>query len=230
MNEQQVKARAGGGATLDQWMPVLLFLGFYNIVNIEMAVIASTIWSIKAAVTRHRRGLKIGMMLPTVTGYLLMRGGVTIAADRGWVDFGISTEGVYFGIGFATKILIGLVLALTIIRGRSFMAWIVERVLNLPDGMAQDPRYISAMAMATWFIVAFEILTAIWDIYLYNNTGVNAFIITRYGVNFILSFVSIMGGLIYIDRKLRPIPGYLGLPTMLGDSPLVRSKPTLPTD
>ena len=212
------KPRFGGGGTLDQTMPVLLFLGFYNLVSIEAAVVASTIWSFKAAVSRRRRGLNIGLMLPSVTAYLLLRSAVTIAAERELVDFGVSTEAVYFGIGFATKILVGVVLAITIFRGRSFMAWIAERLLRLPDGLAQDQRFVRTMAMATWFIVAFEILTAVWDIYLYNNTGVNLFVLTRFGVNFVLGFIAITAGLIYIDHKLQPIPGYPGITELLQKS------------
>ncbi len=218
------KPRFGGGGTLDQLMPVLLFLGFYNFVSIEAAVVASTIWSFKAAVSRRRRGLNIGLMLPSVTAYLLLRSAVTIAAERELIDFGISTEGVYFGIGFATKILVGVVLAITIFRGRSFMAWIAQRLLPLPEGMAQDRRFVRTMATATWFIVAFEILTAVWDIYLYNNTGVNLFVLTRFGVNFALGFIAITAGLIYIDHKLQPIPGYPGLTELLQKSSIVPDK------
>lgn len=223
-NPARKKRRLGGGGTLDQTMPVLLFLGFYNMVSIEAAVVASTLWSFKAAVSRRRRGLNIGLMLPTITIYLILRSAVTIAAERDLVDFGISTEAVYFGIGFATKILVGVVLAVTILRGRSFMAWIAERLLPLPDGMAQDQRFVRTMATATWFIVAFEILTAIWDIYLYNNTGVNLFVLTRFGVNFILGFICITAGLLYIDHRLQPIPGYPGLTELLQMSAVVPDK------
>ena len=226
------RPRLGGGGTLDQMMPVLLFLGFYNVVSIEAAVVASTVWSIKAAVGRRRRGLNIGLMLPSITAYLIVRSAVAIAAERELVDFGISAEGVYFGISFATKILVGLVLAVTILRGRSFMAWVSERLLRLPDGMSQDQRFVRTMAMATWFIVAFEILTAIWDIYLYNNTGVNLFVLTRFGVNFILGFVCITAGLVYIDHRLQPIPGYPGLTELIQNSAIVpdKSKPSSEAD
>lgn len=223
------RKRFGGGGTLDQTMPVVLFLVFYNRVSIEAAVAASTIWSLKAAVSRRRRGLNIGLMLPAVTVYLILRSAVTIAAERELIDFGISTEAVYFGIGFATKILVGVVFATTIWRGRSFMAWVVDRFLGLPDGMSEDHRYIRTMATATWFIVAFEILTAIWDIYLYNNTGVNLFVLTRFGVNFILGFVAITGGLMYIDHKLQPIPGYPGLTELLQKSSIVPEKSKTPS-
>lgn len=226
--ETPPKARFRGGGSLDQMMPVLLFFGFYNLVSIEAAVIAATLWSFKAALSRHRRGLNIGLMLPTVTAYLILRSAVTIAAERDLIHFGISTEAVYFGIGFATKILVGVVLAVTILRGRSFVAWGVERILRLPDGMAEDRRYKRTMAMATWFIVAFEILTAIWDIYLYNNTGVNVFLLTRFGVNFILGFVCITAGLMYVDHKLQSIPGYPGLPELLQRSSVGSGKSKAP--
>ncbi|MCY3851236.1 MAG: hypothetical protein OXF75_10615 [Acidimicrobiaceae bacterium] len=218
------RPRLGGGGTLDQLMPVVLFLGFYNVVSIEAAVVASTLWSFKAAVSRRRRGLNIGLMLPSVTAYLLVRSAVTIAAERELVDFGISTEAVYFGIGFATKALVGVVMAITILRGRSFMSWIAERLLRLPDGMAEDQRFVRTMATATWFIVAFEILTAVWDVYLYNNAGVNLFVLTRFGVNFTLGFIAITGGLMYIDHKLQPIPGYPGLTELLQKSHVVPAK------
>lgn len=224
------RPRLGGGGTLDQLMPVVLFLGFYNLVSIEAAVVAATLWSFKAAVSRRRRGLNIGLMLPSVTAYLLARSGVTIAVERELIDFGISTEAVYFGIGFATKILVGVVLAVTILRGRSFMAWIAERLLRLPDDMAQDQRFIKTMATATWFIVAYEILTAVWDIYLYNNAGINLFVLTRFGVNFTLAFIGITGGLMYIDHRLQPIPGYPGLTELLQRASIVPDKSKTPSE
>ena len=204
-----------GGSNLDQLMPVLLFLFFYNVVNIKAAVVASTIWSIKAGIGRRRRGLNIGWWLPGMALYLIVRSAVTIMVDEDIVDFGISPEAVYFGIGFVTKILIGLVLAVTIIVGPSFMAWIVPRVIRLPDGLEDHPRFVQTMATATWFIVAFEIITAAWDIWLYNNSGINLFVVTRFGVNFTVGFVAITAGLMYIDRRLDPIPSYPGLVDLL---------------
>ena len=212
------RKRLGGGSNLDQMMPVLLFLAFYNFVNIQAAVVASTVWSIKAAVGRKRRGLDIGWWLPGVMIYLILRSVVTILVDEDVVDFGISPEAVYFGIGFATKILVGLVLVATVVRGRSFMAWGIPKLLHLPDDLVADPRYRRAMATGTSLIAVFEILTAVWDIWLYNNSGVNLFLVTRFGVNFILGFLAITAGLIYIDRKLEPIESYPGLVELLESS------------
>lgn len=216
--ETTAPPRLTAGGNLDQLMPVLLFLVLYNTVNIQAAVVASTLWSIKAAVGRRRRGLEIGWWLPGVTLYLIVRTAVTIMADEELVDFGVSTEAVYFGIGFVTKILIGVALAATVLIGRPFLAWVVPKVVHLPEGLATDPRYFTTMATATWFIVVFEILSSVWDIWLYNNSGINFFVVTRFGVNFTVGFLAITAGLMYIDRKLDPIPSYPGLVELLENS------------
>jgi len=212
------------GSNLDQVMPVLLFLAFYNLVDIKAAVVASTLWSIKAAIGRRRRGLDIGLWLPGVTIYLILRSVITILVDEDVVDFGISPEAVYFGIGFVTKILIGVVLAVTVLVGRPFLSWVIPRAIPLDNDLVNDPRYTKTMGTATMFIVAFEILTAVWDIWLYNNSGVSFFVVIRSGVNFVLGFVAITGGLMYIDRKLDPIESYPGLVELLETSgPLSKS-------
>ncbi|MEZ5165940.1 MAG: hypothetical protein R2695_05405 [Acidimicrobiales bacterium] len=208
-----VSLRAGGN--LDQLIPVLLFLVLYNTIGIEVAVGAATAWSIKAAIGRRRRGLAIGWWLPVVTVYLILRSVVTILVEREVVDFGISSEAVYFGIGFATKIMIGLGLAVTVVVGRPFLATVIPKVIPLPRGLTAEPRFVRTMATATWFIVVFEIATAIWDIWLFNNSGVNLFLVTRIGVNFILGFVAITAGLMYIDRRLEPLDSYPGLVELL---------------
>lgn len=203
------------GSNLDQLMPVLLFLLFYNVVDIKAAVVVSTLWSIKAAIGRRRRGLDIGYWLPGVTVYLILRSVVTILVDEEIVDFGISSEAVYFGIGFVTKILVGVVLAITVFAGRPFLAWAIPKVLPLAPDLVADRRYRRTMGTATMFIVVFEIVTAVWDIWLYNNSGINLFLVTRFGVNFTVGFIAITGGLMYVDRKLDPIESYPGLVHLL---------------
>ena len=95
----------GWRSNLDQLMPVVLFLLFFNLDalrlawlnNIEIAIFAATAWSVKAAFSRRRRGLPIGAWLPVITGYLLVRAAVAISVERDLVVFGVSTEAVYFG-------------------------------------------------------------------------------------------------------------------------------------
>ncbi|NDH83873.1 MAG: hypothetical protein EBY65_03110, partial [Acidimicrobiia bacterium] len=137
-----------GGSNLDQLMPVVLFFVLFNTVGIIWAVLAATAWSIKAAVGRRNRGLAIGWWLPSVTTYLFARAAVTVAADRELIEFGISTEAVYFGIGFATKFLIGIAVAVTILIGKPLLSWAIPKAVRLPQELLVDPRYTRTMANA----------------------------------------------------------------------------------
>ena len=222
VNEVEISShepgRKGNGSTLDQYMPVLLFFALYNLVNIKAAVIASTLWSIKATISRRRAGLDIGWWLPSVTIYLILRSGVTILVDEEIVDFGISSEAVYFGIGFVTKFLVGLGFAVTVIIGKPFLVWALPKVVDLAPSVIESRAYVRAMANVTWLIVAFEWVSAAWDIWLFNNAGLNLFFLTRTGVNFVMSSIAITGALVYVDRKLGPLDEYPGLTQVLESS------------
>ena len=213
-----------GGSNLDQLMPVVLFIVFFNLVNTETAVIAATAWSIKAAVSRYRRGLPIGVWLPGITVYFMLRAGITIAVERDIVDFGVSSEAVFFGISIGTKILVGLVIAVTIIIGRPFLVWGIPKVVKLPEAVSSDPRYFTTLRNATWLIVVYELGSSIWDIWLFNHAGVNLFLVTRQVVNFIVAFVFITAALTYIDRRLDAIEEYPGLLEVLEQSGRVKSQ------
>jgi len=208
-------AGLGGGSNLDQIMPVVLFFVLFNTAGIIPAVLASTAWSLKAAWSRHQRGLGIGWWIPTVAVYLLVRAAITIAAERELIDFGISSEAVFFGIGFVTKFLIGIAVAITILVGKPVLAWAIPKVVDIPQAVINDPRYAKVMANATWLIVVYEVGSAIWDIWLFNNSGFNVFFLARGGVNFVISFGLIIIGLLYIDKGLEPIEEYPGITELL---------------
>ncbi len=218
MNNEPRPKLLEGGSNLDQVMPVVLFIVLFNIFNITVAVIAATAWSLKAAVSRRRRGLTIGWWLPTVTIYLIARSAITIMVEQEIVDFGISSKAVYFGIGFVTKILVGVGVAVTIFIGRPVLAWAIPKVVELHDDLLADPRYMRTMASATWLIVVYEIGSGIWDIWLFNNSGFNLFFLTRSVSNFVVSFVAISAGLMYIDHRLEPIETYPGIVEVLESS------------
>lgn len=211
-----------GGSSLDQLMPVLLFIGFYNLVDIKAAVVAATLWSIKAAVGRRRNGLAIGWWLPVVTVYLIIRSVVTILVDEEVLDFGVSPEAVYFGIGISTKLIIGTVVLGTILAGRPMLAWAIPKVVKLSDELIEEPRFGRTMTVATFVIVIWEYGSSAWDIWLYNNSGLNLFFLTRSAVNFGVSFVLITGTLMYIDRSLEHLDSYPGLTHILEESGRVR--------
>ena len=57
----------------------------------------------------------------------------------------------------------------------------------------------------------YEIATAVWDVWLYNRTSTNGFVLIRLGVSWVSGFVVIFGAIIYADASLRKIPGFAGL-------------------
>ena len=205
----------GWRSNLDQIMPVVLFLVFFNIDalqvaglnNIEVAIIAATAWSVKAAYSRRRRGLPIGAWLPVITGYLLVRAAISIAVERDLIDFGVSTEAAYFGIGIGTKMLVGLAAAATVIAGKPFALWAARRFLRLPDEVHENPTFVSTMRNVTWVITVYEVGSAVWDIWLYNSAGVNLFLVARQVVNFFAAFLLIFATLVYVDRRLSKTEG-----------------------
>ena len=222
--ETSRRAVWGWRSNLDQLMPVLLFLAFFNLdglrigwlSNIEVAIIAATGWSVKAAYSRRRRGLPIGAWLPVITGYLLVRAAVSIAVERELVDFGVSTEAVYFGIGIGTKMLVGVAAAVTVVAGKPFMLWVARRFVPLAETVLRDRGFVATMRNVTLVIVAYEIGSSVWDIWLYNNAGVNLFLLTRQVVNFVVAFLLIFVTLLYIDRRISKIDGCPNLTDLVG--------------
>ncbi len=213
----------GWRSNFDQFMPVVLFLVFFNfeslrvagLNNIELAILAASAWSVKAAYSRRRRGLPIGAWLPLITSYLLVRAGISIAVERDLVDFGVSTEAVYFGIGIGTKMLIGLAAAATVIAGKPAVMWAARRFLNLPEQVYDNPDFVTVMRNVTWVITFYEVGSSVWDFWLYNNASVNWFLVTRQGVNFFAAFLAILVTLIYIDRRFSKIEGCPRLPDLI---------------
>ena len=141
-----------------------------------------------------------------------------MAVERELVDFGISSEAVYFGIGFVTKFLVGIAVAVTILAGRPLLAWMIPKIVDLHQDVLDDPRYRRTMSNASWIIVVYECGSAIWDVWLFNNSGFNLFFLARSGTNFVASFLCITLGLLYIDRSLDPIDEYPGLTNVLENS------------
>ena len=206
----------GWRSNLDQFMPVVLFLVFYRLANTETAVLAATGWSVKAAYSRHRRGLPIGAWLPAITGYLMVRAAVSIAVEREMVDFGVSGEAVYFGIGIGTKVLVGVAAAVTILAGKPFMVWVAHRFLPLPAELKHHPAFLSTLRNVTWVITVYEVGSAVWDFWLYNNAGVEMFLLTRQVVNFVAAFLLIFATLVYVDRRFAKIDGCPSLVDLVG--------------
>lgn len=201
-----------GYSYLDQLAPVVLFLVFYQIVkNTELAMISATAWSLKAVISRRKRKLAIGYWIPCVTAYLIVRGVISIAVERGWVDFGVSAEAVYFGIGISTKIILGLAAIGTIIAGKPFVLWAVNALFQPINAIASHPRFTRALRNITWVVVLYQFTSSVCDIWLYNNSSVTFFVIIRLAVSYGLTFICMTMAFVYLDRVMSSVPEWPGV-------------------
>jgi hypothetical protein len=75
--------------------------------------------------------------------------------------------------------------------------------------------YRSTMAHLTVVAGVYEIAKSGWDIWLYNNSSTNGFVLFRFLAGWLTGMVAIIACVFYADRRLRRIEGFAGLLPML---------------
>ena len=206
-----MKTNIGGDATsyrrlIDSVAPVAIFLLLNRFAGLGWAVAGATVWGVQASVRRTRRGEAIGKFLPLLIVYLLVRGLIGIITD---------SEDVYFGIGIATKAAIGLGLIGTVIFRRSFLSQVLPIVLPFKAETIKHKVFSRVMAQMTVVLGLYQILTSIWDIWLYRQTSVDGYVGIRTLVGFPAGFIASLLGVFYIDRSLRRADGFKGFVDLL---------------
>ena len=201
----------GGDATsyrrlIDSVAPGAIFLLLNRFAGLGWAVAGATVWGVQASVRRTRRGEAIGKFLPLLIVYLLVRGLIGIITD---------SEDVYFGIGIATKAAIGLGLIGTVIFRRSFLSQVLPIVLPFKAETIKHKVFSRVMAQMTVVLGLYQILTSIWDIWLYRQTSVDGYVVIRTLVGFPAGFIASLLGVFYIDRSLRRADGFKGFVDLL---------------
>ena len=192
--------------TIDSVMPIVAFLVLNRWASLGWAVAGATAWSIKAAVSRRRHGEVVGRFLPLLVAYLVVRGVIGIATD---------SEAVYFGIGIGTKALIGMVIVATAVVGRPFLARVFPLAVPLAAETVAHPVFRRTMGRLTVALGAYQLLTSVWDIWLYNQTSADGYVAVRALVGWPAGFIVSCLGLWYADRALRAAPGFPGLLDLL---------------
>ena len=192
---------------IDSVMPIVAFLVLNRWASLGWAVAGATAWCIKAAVSRRRHGEAVGRFLPLLIAYLVVRGVIGIVTD---------SEAVYFGIGIGTKALIGLVLVATAVRGPSFLSRVFPlAVRSLAAETVAHPVFDRTMGRLTVALGTYQLLTSAWDIWLYNQTSPDRYLVIRALVGWPAGFIVSCLGLWYADRALRAAPGFPGLLDLL---------------
>jgi len=191
---------------IDSVAPVAIFLLLNRFAGLGWAVAGATVWGVQATVRRGRRGEAIGKFLPLLIIYLLVRGVIGIITD---------SEDVYFGIGIATKAAIGLGLIGTVIFRRSFLSQVLPMVLPFKSETIKHKVFSRVMAQMTVALGFYQILTSVWDVWLYRQTSVDGYVIIRTLVGFPAGFVASLIAIFYIDRSLRRADGFKGFVDLL---------------
>jgi hypothetical protein len=196
-------ASSGG---LDSVISVGAFMLANRLGGLGWAIAASTSWSLVASYRRHRKGLAVGKLLPVTAAVLLIRGTVGIVTD---------SKAIYFGSGIAIQATIGVGLVVSALVGRSVLGAIIPRLLPFPRHVAAHEVFRSTMARLTIVAGTYELAKSGWDVWIYNNSSTNGFVLLRFLAGWLTGVIAITGSIVYADRRLKHIDGFDGMLPML---------------
>ena len=186
----------------DQYMPIVLFLVLNSVAGLVWAIGAMTLWAIKAQVSRYRRGLPLGRVMPIIVAYLLVRGTLGIIYD---------SEDVYFGIGIGAKALAALALLVSAAFRRNATGYALPFLVPIDHDTKSHSEYRAATRRVSIAVALIVFASVGFDIWLLQNASINKFVLIRLGVNWGLSILTIVAAGLYLNRRLRRIPTFPGL-------------------
>ena len=195
-----------GGNPLDSIMPIILFLGLRRLFGLAWGIVGATAWALKVAIQRKRKGHPIGKFLPIITIGIIARGVIGIITD---------SEAVYFGIGIGVKAAIGVGLIATVLLGRNFVAEYAPLVMGFDDTTVAHPVYRRAMDRVAIVAGVAQLMSAGFDVWLYNNSSVGGYLTIRFFVNWPFTTLVLFGSFAYLGRQLARIPGFPGMNALL---------------
>ncbi len=190
------------GDVFDQYMPIVLFLVLNSAFGLAPAIVAMTLWAVKAQISRFRRGLPLGRVMPIIVVYLLIRGTLGIVYD---------SEDVYFGIGISAKALAGLALLVSAVMRRNATGYALPYLVPIDRDTKTHPEFRAATQRVSVAVALVVFASVGFDTWLLQNASTNKFVLIRLGVNWGASVATILGAGVYLDRRLRRIPGFPGM-------------------
>ncbi len=178
---------------------------FGDVTGDRLAIILMTLAASWAVVQRHRRGEAIGWWIPSIAVYLFFRG----VAGLIW------GEDVFLAIGIGLKVALGLAALGSVLVGQAFAAKLAPLVLPFSEETRAHERFISTMRNLTLAYAVYQLVTVGFEIWLLGETeSGTGFLIIRTMIGAVAGFVGFLVGVYYVDRRLRPIPGFPGVMPM----------------
>ncbi len=201
--------KASPGRTLDSVMPIVAFVALNRFFGLAWGVAGATLWSIKAAVSRYRRGEAVGKYLPGLVIYLVARGLIGIITD---------SEAVYFGIGIGTKALIGAALIVTALAGNPFIERFLHQAIPFEQSTRDHPAYHRMAVRLTVGIGLWQFVTSAWDIWLFRQTSVDGYLLIRTLVGWPAAMMVTLVAFFYANRALKVVPGFTSIFDLLEEA------------
>lgn len=189
----------------DALLAVAAFLLFNRWVNLEAAIIATTVIGVASAVLRVRLGVAIGALLPLVIVAVLIRGVIGV----------FTNDDVYFGIGIFYKYCIALGVILSVPLKWRFADLSIRRTLGITDAACRLPEFRKPVDRT---LIAFGVLlagSATLDIWLLGQTSANYYVLIRLLINWPMYVLVAALGMYFLTKSLARIPGYPGLMALL---------------
>jgi intracellular septation protein A len=185
---------------------VVVFIVVNKLLGLPWAIGAVTLWSLRAIYLRWRRGTPIGKFLPIVTSVIVVRGVIGIVAD---------SEDVYFGLGIAGKVALGLALVGSVLIGRNLVEYGAPMLIAFDGATREHPIYRKAMRTVGYVAGSYYLASAAFDVWLYQNSSVNGYVLIRFLVNWPATMVTLVGCAAHLSRRLTAIPGFPGLGVLM---------------
>ena len=184
------------GRLLASMAPTAVFLAADLWASVVVAIVASSIVAALLVFERHRRGVRVGWVLPAMLGYVVVRGVASVAAR---------SEDVYFGFGLAASGVFAIAVFATAFTRSPVAVHVIPYVKRYDAEVVTHPRYrrVAAHVTAAWGI--FELGISLWEATHLSGTSSAEFVAIRSFVGWpIMAFV-VFWLLFYVRARLDPL-------------------------
>ena len=186
--------------------PVVAFLVVNRLAGLRWAVVTATVLSIVLVIDRRRKGLALGKFMPIVTLAVLARGVIGVITD---------SEDVYFGLGIATKYVVGAVLLGSVVLRRPLAAKAAPYLLDVSPRDQHHSEYLKTMRDITLIVGAYYLLSASFDVWLFQRSSIEGFVLLRFLASWPLTAAALLAVFGVANTRFSRIPGLAPLSELI---------------